>query len=362
MRKYRRLGILGGLIAAVILSLPALASHDAHVVPAPLPPLPATAEIDPAVQADLSAKGYHVSEIRDDVYWITDGNYHSMFVVADTGVVLVDAPEPLPFFPPIPVLDAIAEVTDKPVTHMIYSHGHTDHIGGAGAVKEAFPGVQIIAHKETRAILERANDPRRPVPTATFNKQRNLNVGGKLLQLSYFGNTHQEGNTFIYLPGSKILMVVDIVYPGWVPFRRLALSNDVAGWYSGHDAVLSFDFDTLVGGHLTRLGNRDDAVLGKEYVDDIRTAIEGVYLDATALFAAVGAINAEHDPGNLFGGFFAFQTVAKWALFSAFYDFSTQHCADLLDAKWNGVLGGGETFNFSNCEAWFVARRLGTDR
>ncbi len=48
---------------------------------------------------------------------------------------------------------------------------------------------------------------------------------------------------------------------------------------------------------------------------------------------------------------FAFQPVAKWALYSAFYDASVTHCADKLNAKYfNGpdALGGAETFNFSN--------------
>jgi glyoxylase-like metal-dependent hydrolase (beta-lactamase superfamily II) len=36
----------------------------------------------------------------------------------------------------------IAEITDKPITHFIYSHAHTDHIGGANTVVEAFPSVR----------------------------------------------------------------------------------------------------------------------------------------------------------------------------------------------------------------------------
>ena len=192
-----------------------------------------------------------------------------------------------------------------------------------------------------------------------------LHVGSKKLVLSYFGNTHVEGNIFIYAPRQKVLMVVDIIYPGWVPFRRLALSNDIAGWLRGHEAVLKFDFETLVGGHLTRLGNRNDVFVQREYVSDLITTIESNMNDATTLFEAVGAIDAVHGAGT------AFQTVAKWAWFSAFYDVSTMRCADVLDAKYieganpgdnPKALGGAETFNFSNCEAYFVARRLGVER
>ena len=376
MKIIRSLKFVRGLIATALLFVPGLALAQIQVAPAPFPPIPATAEFDPAVAADVfSAKQYHIGEIGgmgSGVYWITDGNYHSMAVVHDDGVILVDCPAPLPFFPPMPVLTALAEVTDKPVTHIVYSHGHSDHIGGCGAVKAAFPGAKIVAHKETKKNLQAAADTDRPVPTMTFNRKLSLAVGGQKLDLSYHGNTHQEGNLFAYHAATKTLMVVDIVYPGWVPFRRLALSNDIAGWISGHDAVMSFDFDTLVGGHLTRLGDRDDAVLAKEYVEDIQTSIEAVMLDFVKLFEASAAINAIHDPGAEFFppgvfGSVAFSTVAKWALFSAFYDASTQACATALEKYQSDIgldpskhLGGAETFNFSNCEAYFVARRLGT--
>jgi glyoxylase-like metal-dependent hydrolase (beta-lactamase superfamily II) len=316
------------------------------------PPLPPTA-VGPAIPPN---PGYIVQNIRGNVFWTTDGNYQAMFIVTRNGVVLVDAPDPLPFFPPLPVLNAIKSVTGMPVTHLIYSHAHTDHIAGAGLVKEAFPNVEIVAQEETKRILEAENDPRRPIPTETFKNEKVLNIGGELIELRYFGNTHIEGNAFIYLPKEKILMVVDIVFPGWVPFRRLALSTNVSGWASGYDDVLKFDFDTLVGGHLTRLGTRHDVEVGKEYVEDIKKFIEEVYLDANALFSAVGALDNQQGMRG-----FAFATVAKWALFAGFFDFSAKHCSDQLDAKWFGVLGGAETFDFQNCEAWFVARRLGTE-
>lgn len=347
------LGILAGSFL-ILGFLAGPASAEPHIPPAPFPALPATAELDPAIQNDVNTKGYHIAELKDGVYWITDGNYHSMAVLTKKGVMLVDAPEPLPFFPPLNVVAAIAEITDKPITHMIYSHAHTDHIGGAGAVKAAFPNVKIIAHKLTDEVLKAAKDPRRPRPTATFANQRSVQNGGKLLRLFYFGNTHQKGNIFIYAPFQKILMAVDIVYPGWVPFRRLALSEDIRGWLTGHRKLLTFDFDILLGGHLTRLGTKKDVEIAMEYNADIKKFIEEVYFDPNStLFAAVGAIDAIH------GGGAAFTTVAKWALFSAFYDFNSEHCASQLDAKWVGVLGGAETFNFSNCEAYFQALRLG---
>ena len=68
-----------------------------------------------------------MEQIRDDLYWVTDDAYITMFLVTDNSVIAVDAPPTLG-----ENYQAIAEVTNKPVTHVIYSHAHIDHIGSAG--------------------------------------------------------------------------------------------------------------------------------------------------------------------------------------------------------------------------------------
>lgn len=90
-----------------------------------------------------------------------------MFVVSSEGVIAVD---PLPNLGPR-YLKAIAEVTEKPITHVIYSHEHTDHIGAA----YLFPQKAVfIAQRRTAEILAHRKTPRRPVPTLTFDKSYKL--------------------------------------------------------------------------------------------------------------------------------------------------------------------------------------------
>ena len=350
------------ILIAIAMLLPTIAFADINI-PDTAPPLPPKADFPPGVAEDVGSKGYHVSEIRDDIFWITNGEYHVMAVKTHKGVMIVDAPEPLPFFPPIDVLGAVAEIAPGyPITHMIYSHGHTDHIGGAGVIKEAFPDVQIIAHKRTKRLLAKMKDPKRPVPTITFVNTMTVSSGGKQLKLHYRGNTHMPGNIFVHAHSERILMVVDVIFPGWVPFRRLALSDNINGWIKGNKAVLDFDFDTLIAGHVTRLGTRADVELQLEYVQDIIDSFDSIMGDPNTLFNAIDAYDSVHGPGA------AFATSAKWALFSAFYDAATMACSDLLDAKYTEgassgdnpkALAGAEAFNFSNCEAYFVARRIG---
>src|SRR5215471_20679185 len=151
-------------------------------------------------------KGYFVQEIRGGLYWVTDGLYNTMFLVSSQGVVAID---PLPNLGER-YLKAIAEVTDKPITHVVYSHEHTDHIGAAFL----FPKHAVyIAQKKTAEILSRRNDPRRPVPTLTFEHTQTLTVGDQTLVLEYKGINHETGNIFIYAPKQKVLMLVDVVYP-----------------------------------------------------------------------------------------------------------------------------------------------------
>lgn len=72
-------------------------------------------------------KGYFVAELHDGLYWVTEGAYTAMFLTTGKGVVLVDAP---PSFGDN-MVRAIKEVTDESITHVVYTHSHADHIGGA---------------------------------------------------------------------------------------------------------------------------------------------------------------------------------------------------------------------------------------
>jgi glyoxylase-like metal-dependent hydrolase (beta-lactamase superfamily II) len=195
-----------------------------------------------------------------------------MFLVTDKGVVAVDAPPSLGQ----KYLRAIAEVTDKPVNYLIYSHAHIDHIGSAGL----FPkNVTIIAQDETARELQNALAVAKnvtmvlPIPTITFSRNYTIEIGNQTLKLDYYGTNHLPGNIFIYAPKQKVLMLVDIVFPGWVPFPYLAIAKDTAGFIKAHDIALDkYDFDTLVGGHLTRLGTRNDVIVQKEFVTDLENA------------------------------------------------------------------------------------------
>src|SRR5215216_6733624 len=85
--------------------------------------VPASAQ-GPAIDP---AKGYRLQDLGGGLYMVTDNAYQSMFLIYDRGVVVIDAPPSYAAHIP----QAIAGVSNKPITHIIYSHSHNDHIGGA---------------------------------------------------------------------------------------------------------------------------------------------------------------------------------------------------------------------------------------
>lgn len=279
-------------------------------------------------------KGYLIEEIGDGLYWITDGVYQTMFLTTGEGVIAIDAPPSIG----TKYLKAISEVTDERVTHVIYSHSHSDHIGFA----HMFPlDTVIIAQKETAIQLEKRDDPHRPLPTITFDESYTLEVGNKILELDYKGSIHEPGNIFIYAPEQKVLMLVDVVFPGWVPFKSLALAEDVPAFIGAHDDILTYEFDTFIGGHLTRIGTVDDIEIQKEYVNDLKT--NGEIAFETVDFFAIAETTGYENP---------------WLLFDTYMDAITQVCTELTIEQWGDHLGGVDVFTEDNCFSIAQSQRI----
>ncbi|WP_205410033.1 MBL fold metallo-hydrolase [Flavihumibacter solisilvae] len=281
-------------------------------------------------------KGYRLQKLGRDLYMITDNVYQSMFMVYDKGVVVVDAPPPYEQY----IKKAIAEVTDKPITHVVYSHSHTDHIGGTKNL-ELGKDVAIIAHDETKRLLQRAKDPNRPVPTITFSDKYLLKAGNQTLELSYHGNGHEPGNIFIYAPEQKTLMVVDVVFPGWMPWRRFAVSQDVPGYFAQVEEINSMKWETLVSGHVQRTGSHADVALQLEFMNDLkREALKA--LQSTK----PGEEIDEADKNN------------AWALFDNYIDRVAIQIVNALTPKWSTKLAAFDVYIWDQAYAMEQSLRI----
>ena len=292
-------------------------------------------------------KGYVVEEIKDGLYWVTEGAYTAMFLTTGKGVIVVDAP---PSFGD-KMLKAISDVTKEPITHVIYSHSHADHIGGASMYPKS---AKYIAHTETLKRLGKMGDENRafpygmfvggkpvPLPTITFEESYTLKVGSQILKLEYKGDDHEPGNIYVYAPKQKVLMKVDIVFPGWTPFKGLAVAEYTVGYLKAHDVILSYDFDQLVSGHWGRLATRNDVEVQKQYMQDIKVnagkALQAV--DFYAIAKKVGYANTS-------------------LLFESYLDAVSNECAKLTEPKWIKKLGGVDVWTKDHCYEVIMALRL----
>jgi glyoxylase-like metal-dependent hydrolase (beta-lactamase superfamily II) len=273
---------------------------------------------------------YDLQEIKNGVYMMSADGYNSMFLVTGEGVVVVDAPPGIGD----KIFAAVLEVTDEPITHLIYSHGHKDHIGAA----HLFENVTVIAHNETSTTLKERNDPDRPVPDRNFTREMNLQIGDQVLQLLYPGPYHEQGNIFVYLPDNKVLMAVDHVVPGGVPWKHLSNTPDVPAFIKSIDQALAMDFDVFVPGH-GPAGTKQDIIVQHEYVADLRENA----------MTALNEVNFTEATRGVQG---------SNAMTEAYFNALTKSCADKIDAKWQGKLEGVGVWTDEHCEKMIISTRV----
>ena len=297
-------------------------------------PVPAAA-LGPA----LNEQGYYVGRVERNLYWVTDGTYQSAFLTTSDGVVLLDAPPTVGHNIQRAVDDiASANGVSNRVTHLIYSHHRADH---AGASSLFDGGVARIGHEETRNLLLRDDDPARPAPEETFQDRLTLEIGGDRIELAWRGTNHSPDNIYIHLPDHDTLMLVDIVNPGWAPVYLSNLTEDIQGYIEAPETALSYPWKHFIGGHLGRLGTRDDVTLHQQYMADIaasvRTAIDTV--DPTPFFVKYGD-NA-------------------WAAVRGLLDATAAAAAEPVIEKYTGVLAAADVFTAST--AFWVMESIRLD-
>lgn len=305
-------------------------------------PLPTT-----ATGLTLGPGGYAVESFGQGAYMVTEGGYQSLFLVSDKGVILVDAPPTIGR----KIQYAIGNITDQPVTHFVYSHHHADHAGGAYLF--AKKGVKFIAHVDAYYSLSQVSDKNRPTPDIKFHDDYTLKVGNQTLELSYKGPNHEPGNIFIYAKKQQVLMLVDVVYPGWIPFTELGVSTFIPGWIKAHDQILEYPFKHYLGGHLGRSGSREDVEIQREYVTDLfnncKKTVELSATNDTNVGTSILGPTSQLNPGN------------SWAQFKVYLDVTAQYCANLTNAKWVGRLGAADVFDSDNAFKMIESLRIDYD-
>ncbi|MFZ4650108.1 MAG: MBL fold metallo-hydrolase [Rubrivivax sp.] len=204
------------------------------------------------------------------------------FVVTPAGVVVIDAlgsPELAR-----ELRAQIARVTPQPVTHVIVTHYHADHVYGLQVFQEA--GAVVVAHRDGQLYLNSdtaqarlqasreelfpwVDERTRLVPADRWIDTRTtLEVGGVRFELQPAGPAHTPEDLVVRVPGARVLYAGDLVFRGRVPFVGQA---DSAHWIEALDAVLRFDAQVIVPGHGPPSSQaRADLQLTRDYLAYLR--------------------------------------------------------------------------------------------
>src|SRR5256886_730975 len=135
------------------------------------------------------------------------GGNTAVFLTA-SGVVVVDAKNP---GWGKPILDKIKTITDKPVTTLINTHTHGDHVSG----NVEFPAtVDIIVQENTKANMEKMptfkEHNNAGMAKRTFKDKMTIGKGDDRIDLYYFGRGHTNGDAFVVFPAMRIMHSGDI--------------------------------------------------------------------------------------------------------------------------------------------------------
>jgi len=191
-----------------------------------------------------------IKSVRDNLYVIPGAGGNTTVFVTQGGVVLVDTKLPNNGEG---ILTQVRTVTDKPVSMIINTHSHPDHIGS----NEYFPeSVEVIAHENTRkwmAANPRVASNRAAMPDKTFTDRMTIGSGDDRIDLYYFGAGHTNGDAFIVFPA-----------------RRAMAAGDIFAW------KMSPLIDPMAGGSVLALPvTLEKAVKGIPMVDTVDIVIEG---------------------------------------------------------------------------------------
>lgn len=190
------------------------------------------------------AFGHSVKNLGSGLYVFRWWVYRNFFLVTDDGVIATD-----PMNPKAAGLlrKVIRNITDKPVKYVLYSHNHHDHISGGTVFNEE--GAKFIGHANIRKELGDHPSAVTPLPDITFEDSYTVKLGGRTVELHYFGPNHGDSLVVMLLPEEKVLFVVDIVTPRRVAFRTMPDFWPDEWVRSLREIEQQLDFDYVISAH-----------------------------------------------------------------------------------------------------------------
>jgi cyclase len=249
--------------------------------------LAAAYQQQPAGQS--AARDIEVEKLKDNLWVLKGGGGNTAVFVTSNGVVVVDTKNP---GWGQPILDKIKTLTDKPVTTIINTHTHGDHVSG----NVEFPAtVDVIVQKNTKKNMEAMAPvtgnppPAKPtnifkehngqgLPTRTFTDKMTIGKGDDRVDLMYFGRGHTNGDAWILFTALRVMHAGDIFAGKRVPL--LDANNGGSGIEIPTTLTKAADgaeksVDSIITGHSTQMtiaDLREYAAFNQDFLTAVQAA------------------------------------------------------------------------------------------
>jgi cyclase len=194
-------------------------------------------------------KTIDVDKVKDNLWVLKGGGGNTAVFVTANGVTVVDAKNP---GWGQPILDKIKELTPKPVTMLINTHTHGDHVSG----NVEFPAsVEVITQENTKTNMEKMDIFKQHdgmgMPKRTFKDKMTVGKGADQIDLYYFGPGHTNGDAWVVFPALRTAHVGDLFASKGLPLVDGANGGSVLQYpdtlMKGYNGIKNVD--TVINGH-----------------------------------------------------------------------------------------------------------------
>ena len=231
-------------------------------------------------------KVVEVEKLRDNLFMLKGGGGNTAVFVRTDGITVVDTKNP---GWGQPILDEIKKLSTKPITTIINTHTHGDHVSG----NVEFPAtVEVIVQENTKANMQemrgatgiaqtgpptnifKANNGK-GMPTKTFKDKMTVGKGADEIDLFYFGRGHTNGDAWVVFPAIRLVHAGDIFSGKNIPL--LDANNGGSGVMIGDSLAKAAkslkNIDTVITGHSTTMTMADLAEYA-QFNTDFKSAVQ----------------------------------------------------------------------------------------
>ena len=208
--------------------------------------------------ATAQAQTRAITKVAGDVYRFQNNFHYALVVVTSEGVVVVD---PINSSAAGWLKANLKQITDKPITHLIYSHSHADHASGGSALGAKTVIAQDNAPPEIDGVK----------PTVRFKDQKTLKVGGKTFELTWLGEGHGKDLIAVVVRPENVGFITDAAAPKRLPYRDFPGSH-IDGWIDQVRKIETLDFEIFAPAH-GNVGVKADATDVRIYLEKLRARV-----------------------------------------------------------------------------------------